>query len=288
MSAIFKREFRSYFNSMIGYVFIAVTLAFVGIYFMGVNLASGYPHFSYTLANTIMFLLFCIPILTMRSMAEERRNKTDQLLLTYPVSIGRVVLGKFLAMVAVLAIPLVILCACPLILRSAGASGTASDYATLLAMFCLGCMFIAIGMFISSLTENQIIAAVGTFFVLLLLYMWEDLTNYLPTSISANMVGCLVAIIIIALLLYLLSGSSTLAMVLALIGAIAVIITYFVNSDLFLGLLGKILGSLSIMTAMNNFAFNFVFDWPGLVAYLSVAALFLFLTVQTVQKRRWN
>lgn len=288
MKAIFKREFRSYFNSMIGYIFIAVTLAFVGIYFMALNLASGYPYFSYTLASTTMFFLFCIPILTMRSMAEERRNKTDQLLLTYPVSIYRVVLGKFLAMAAVFAIPMAILCVCPLILRSAGAYGTASDYATLLAMFCMGCMFIAIGMFISSLTENQIIAAVGTFFVLLVLYMWDDLLDYLPTTIPANMVGCLAAVIIVALLLYLLSGSSTLAMVLALIGAVAVIITYFVDSSLFLGLLGKILGALSVTAILDNFSFHFIFDWTGLVFYLSIIVLFLFLTVQTVQKRRWN
>lgn len=288
MNAIFKREFRSYFHSMIGYIFIAVTLAFVGIYFMALNLVSGYPYFSYTLASTVMFFLFCIPILTMRSMAEDRKTKTDQMLLTCPVSIGRVVLGKFLAMAAVLAIPMVILCFCPLIMLQAGAHGTMSDYATLLAMFCMGCMFIAVGMFISSLTENQIIAAVGTFFVLLVLYMWDDLLDYLPTSISANMVGCLVAIIIVALLLYLLSGSSTLAMVLALIGAVAVIVTYFVDSSLFLGLLGKLLGALSVTAVLDNFAFYFVFDWAGLVFYLSVTVLFLFLTVQTVQKRRWN
>jgi ABC-2 type transport system permease protein len=287
VSAIFKREFRSYFNSMIGYIFIAVTLAFVGIYFMAINLVNGYPYFSYTLASTTMFFLFCIPILTMRSMAEERRNKTDQLLLTAPVSVGRVVMGKFLAMAAVLLIPMAVLCVCPLILRAAGSHGAVSDYATILAMYLLGCMFIAIGMFISSLTENQIIAAVGTFFVLLVLYQWDDLVDYLPSTLTANVVGCLIAVVIIALLFYLLSGSSTLAMVLALIGVVAVVVVYFVDSNLFLGLLSKVLGSLSVTAVLDDFAFTFVFDWTGLVFYLSVTALFLFLTAQSVQKRRW-
>ena len=288
MSAIFKRDLRSYFTGMIGYIFIAVSLAFVGIYFLVVNLINGYPYFSYTLSNSAMFFIVCIPLLTMRSMAEERRTKTDQLLLTSPVSVGGIVTGKFLAMAAVLAIPMVILCACPLLMRSAGAAGIASDYATLLAMYCMGCMFIAIGMFISSLTENQVISAVVTLFVLLLLYMWDDILNFLPTTITANMIGCLVAIVIIALLLYLMSGSPNLAMVVAIIGAVAVIVVYFVDSSLFESLLPNALGILSATAVLETFAFDFVFNWPGLVFYLSVAALFVFLTAQTVQKRRWN
>ena len=288
MSAIFKRDFRSYFTGMIGYIFIAVSLAFVGIYFLAVNLINGYPYFSYTLASSAMFFIVCIPLLTMRSMAEERRTKTDQLLLTSPVSVGGIVTGKFLAMAAVLAIPMVILCACPLLMRSAGAAGIASVYATLLAMYCMGCMFIAIGMFISSLTENQVISAVVTLFVLLLLYMWDDILDFLPTTVTANMIGCLVAIVIIALLLYLMSGSSNLAMVAAIIGAVAVIVVYFVDSSLFESLLPNALGILSATAVLETFAFDFVFNWPGLVFYLSVAALFVFLTAQTVQKRRWN
>ena len=288
MSAIFKRDLRSYFSGMIGYVFIAISLAFVGIYFMALNLINGYPYFSYTLASSAMFFVVCVPILTMRSMAEERRTKTDQLLLTSPVSVGAIVTGKFLAMAVVLAVPMVILCACPLLMWSAWAAGIASDYATLLAMYCMGCMFIAIGMFISSLTENQVIAAVVTLFVLLILYMWDDLLNFLPTTITANMIGCLIAIVIIALLLYLMSGSPNLAMIVAIIGAVAVIAVYFVDSSLFESLLPNALSVLSATAVLDTFAFDFVFNWPGLVFYLSVAALFVFLTAQTVQKRRWN
>ena len=104
MTAIYKRELRSYFHSMIGYVFIAFLVAFTGIYFMAYNLNYGYPYFSYVLSSITFILLIAIPILTMRSFAEDRKNKTDQMLLTYPVSLHEVVLGKYFAMISILAV----------------------------------------------------------------------------------------------------------------------------------------------------------------------------------------
>ena len=112
MKAIYKRELRSYFTSMTGYIFIAVILAFTGIYFMAVNMYGGYPYFSQALANTLPVFMFAIPVLTMRSFADERRSKTDQLLLTAPVSLTQIVMGKYLAMVTVFAIPVVICIGC--------------------------------------------------------------------------------------------------------------------------------------------------------------------------------
>ena len=85
MRAIYRRELKSYFHSMIGYVFIAFLVAFTGVYFMAYNLNYGYPYFSYVLSATIFIYLIAIPILTMRSFAEERKNKTDQMLLTLHV-----------------------------------------------------------------------------------------------------------------------------------------------------------------------------------------------------------
>ena len=102
MRAIYRRELKSYFHSMIGYVFIAFLVAFTGVYFMAYNLNYGYPYFSYVLSATIFIYLIAIPILTMRSFAEERKNKTDQMLLTAPVSLFQVVMGKYLAMVTIL------------------------------------------------------------------------------------------------------------------------------------------------------------------------------------------
>lgn len=154
MTAVYRRELRSYFSSMIGYVFIAVVVFFIGIYFMANNLFYGDPRFSLTLTNVMVVFLVAIPVLTMKSMAEERRSRTDQLLLTAPVSLTAVVLGKYLAMVTVLAVPLALSCLCPLIIAANGEACLASDYATILAFFLMGCVFVAVGLFISALTES--------------------------------------------------------------------------------------------------------------------------------------
>lgn len=154
MLAIYKREVRSYFNSMIGCVFAAFLTIIGGVYFMVYNLYSGYPFFAYSLAGVIFMLLISVPVLSMKSFAEDRKNKTDQLLLTSPVSLVEIVLGKYLAMVTVFAIPCVIYCIFPLITKIQGTAHFLVDYSSILAFFLLGCVFIAIGMFLSSLTES--------------------------------------------------------------------------------------------------------------------------------------
>ena len=167
MFAIFKRELRSYFTSLVGYVVIGVMLAFIGLYYSANCLVYGTSDFSTVLYSTTLVMLFLLPALTMRSFADERRNKTDQLLLTSPVSLTGIVLGKYLAMVTVLLVPILLICFCPLIIAMNGSATLTADYAAILAFFCMGCVYIAVGMFVSALTESQIIAAVGTFAALL-------------------------------------------------------------------------------------------------------------------------
>lgn len=234
MIAICRRELRSYFNSMIGYVYIAAVVFFIGLYFMANNMFYGYPKFSYALMNVMSVFMFTVPILTMKSMAEERKNRTDQLLLTAPVSLTGVVMGKYLALVAVMGIPVALSCLCPLIIAASGTSSLPSDYASILAFFLVGCVYVAIGMFISALTESQVIAAVGTFAVLLILNLWDDLMSFLPSALA------------------------------------------------------ELLGAFSFRGTFDNFAYYNVFDWGGIVLYVSIAALFVFLTIQTLQKRRWS
>ena len=171
MFAIFKREVRSCFHGMIGYVLTAFLLVASAIYFVALNLGYGLPDFGYyTLYNTIFMLLFYFPVLTMRSFAEERRTRTDQLLLTSPVPVAGIVLGKFLALCVVFALPCVVDAVMILTLWALGATAasTLANFATLLCYYLLGCAAIAIGVFLSSLTENQIIAAVAGAAALLL------------------------------------------------------------------------------------------------------------------------
>lgn len=182
MKAIYRRELKSYFQSMIGYVFIAVLAVFVGIYFMAYNLNGGYPYFSYALYGSLFILIILIPILTMKSFAEERKSKTDQLLLTSPVRVSAIVVGKYLAMVSVFAIPVIMFCFYPLIIKLNGTAYLKVDYVAIFAYFLFGCVFISIGMFLSALTESQIIAAISTIAVLIALYMWEGILSFLPSN----------------------------------------------------------------------------------------------------------
>jgi len=288
MKAIYKREFHSYFNSMTGWLFVAVMTLFVGIYFMAYNLFAGQPYFSSALSGTLFVFMVLIPILTMRSMAEERHSKTDQLLLTSPASVTSVVLGKYFALLSVLAVPVLISCLCPLIIKLNGTAFLRADYATILAFFLLGAVEIAVGLLISALTESQIIAAVGTFCILLVLYLWDGLTSYLPTSAGGSLGGLFIVLAIVCFLLNSLSDNWKITVGTAVAGTAVLLGFYWHDSSKFKSLLPDALGKFSLLNAFDSFASDHVFDLSGLLLYLSLIALLVFLTVQVIQKRRWN
>lgn len=288
MKAIYKREVQAYFHSMTGWVFTAVVTAFTGIYFLSYNLSYGDPYFSTALNASLFVMLVMVPILTMRSMADERRSRTDQLLLTAPVSVTGMVAAKYLAMLTVLAAPTAIAALCPLIIRLNGTAFLAADYGTLLAFFLLGAVQIAVGQFISSLTESQSIAAVGTFAALLCLFLWEGLVSFLPVTAMGSLVGLLVITAFLALGVSALTGSWKPGAVVLAAGWAATIGAYVWDSEKFSGLLPDLFGRFSLITAFDNFATDHVFDVSGVVLYVTLALLALFLTVQVVQKRRWS
>ena len=182
MIAVFKREFKSYFQTVIGWLFVAALLALFGLYFYAYSLRQGYPYIYYSLSAITMIFMIAVPILTMRSFAEDRKNKTDQLMLTAPVSLGKIVLGKYLAMLAVFTIDIAIFCIAPLILRAFGTVPMGESYIAIFAFWLYGAASIAIGMFISALTESQVIAAVLTFVVLFISYMMQSLTGLISSD----------------------------------------------------------------------------------------------------------
>lgn len=288
MTAIYKRELTSYFNSMVGWLFTAVLTVFIGIYFFVYNLFNGYPYFSLSLSYTLFIFMVIIPVLTMRSMAEERRSKTDQLLLTAPVSVAGVVLGKYLAMLTVFALPTAIACLCPLIIALNGSSFLLADYGTIFAFFLLGAVEIAVGLLISALTESQLIAAVSTFGILLVLYLWEGLVSFLPSDAAGSLLGLLAILVLVCLLLHALSNNWKVTAGVLIVGVAAVIGFYIKDSSAFAGLLPDVLGKFSLIGAFDAFASDHVFDLRGVLLYLSLSALLVFLTVQVVQRRRWN
>lgn len=182
MFAIFKREFKSYFQTVIGWLFVAAFLCVFGLYFYAYNLRNGYPYISYTLSAISFVLLIAVPILSMRCFTDERRTKTDQLILTSPVSIGKIVAGKYLAMVAVFSIDILVFALSPLVMSLFGTVGWGECYVSLFGFWLYGASCIAVGMFVSSLTESQIISAIVSFALLFMSYMMTALENLVSST----------------------------------------------------------------------------------------------------------
>ncbi len=287
MTAIFKREFRSYFNNILGYIFCAFILLFAGIYTMAINLKSGSANFEYVLGNMAFIFLIAVPILTMRSIAEDRKQKTDQLLYSLPVSMTEVVMGKFLAMIAVLLIPIVIVGLYPLILSAFGNVNMFAAYGTLLGFFLLGSCLIAMGLFISSLTDNQVVAVIASFIVMLLNYFVGTLADYLSYSPNATFIAFTVIIVAVAAVLYYMTKNSMLAVIVAAILEIFLVIIKVSNSDSLYGLFPRIMDKISVFERFYNFP-NGMFDITTIVYFLVITAIFLFFTVQSMEKRRWS
>lgn len=288
MIAIYKRELKSYFQSMIGYAFIAFLMLFMGIYFTAYNLNQGAPYFSYVLSSIMFIFLVAVPVLTMKCFAEERKSRTDQLLLTAPVTVTEIVTGKYLAMITVFAIPMLISCAFPLAIKFLGVSYLKTDYAAIVMFFAIGCVYIAIGMFLSSLTESQIIAAVSTFAVLLIMYLWSGLVGFLPAMASYNLIGLLVIVLLVGYLIYHVTKNWMIGGGVALVGVVASVVIYFVKESLFENLLSGLLGKLDFPSMLSNVINNNLFNVGDFVPCVSVVFLFVFLTIQTIQKRRWS
>lgn len=288
MLAIYKRELKSYFQSMVGPVFVAFLIAFTGIYFMAYNMTAGYPYFSYTLSGSLIVFIVGIPLITMRSFSEERKNKTDQLLLTAPVSLGQVVLGKYLAMVTVIAVPNVIFCIFPLIIKSQGTAYLTVDYLSILVFFLLGCVYAAIGMFLSALTESQIIAFISTFGILLILYLWDGILSMLPGSAVSGFVGVLILMAVVVVYIWRMTDNMVLSGGIGTAGVIAAVVVYAVKSEVYENLLSNLLGKMAIANVFTGITSNNIVDVTGIALYLSLIAVFVFLTVQAIQKRRWS
>ncbi len=192
MLAIIKREVKSYFQNVLGWLFIAALIAVYGIYFFAYNLQGGYPYISYALSGVSFILLIAVPILSMRCLAEEHKTKVDQLLLTAPVSVGKIVLAKYLALVFVFTLGMIFVGVTPLILSSFGTVPLGESFTALIGFWLMGCTFLAIGLFISSITESQVIAAVLSFVALFLGYMMSSIVSMITEtdSILAKILLC--------------------------------------------------------------------------------------------------
>lgn len=236
MTAVFKREFKTFFTSPIGYCVIALMFGMTGLLFVNYNLYYLTPDLTMVFQGLQMYmLLLVLPILTMRLMSDDKRQKTDQLLLTSPVGLTGIVVGKFLAALLLFAIS----CSMTLICAVIIAFKATPDWLVILGnyagMLLLGGMIIAIGLLISCLTESQFIAALGTFIASLLLQMVDNLTVWFPG----------------------------------------------------VGWIAKVTSFLSVTQRYGSFTAGTI-HYDDVIFFLSMQALFLFLTVRLLDRKRWN
>lgn len=286
MAAIFKRETRAYYTGMIGYVTAAVSLFFLGLYFTNRNLMSASPDFASVLYTTTMILLFLLPAISMRSFAEDRRNKTDQLLLTSPVSIPAIVLGKFLAECVVFAAPLAVAAVMPLILTAFGGVSLLSAYSALFVYLLLGAACLAIGTWISALTKNQILAYLATFGVLLVCYLMNGIQTMFTSGGMLALVTFLAIVLIAAVLTGVLCKSLTAACAVFCGGSVVLIVVFVIRPTWLLAAFDGALAALELFAPFNGVVGG-MFSLTAVVYYLSIIGLFLFLTGQAIERRRW-
>lgn len=232
MAAIFWKEVKSYFYSPMAYILIGLFILLTSIFFYP-NLAYGYGNFTDNLSNMGFILLFIVPVLTMRILAEDRKNGTEVLLITSPVSIWSMVAGKFLAVCFVFLVMTALTFVYPIVLLAFGGTFTVQLVGGYIGFILLGATFISVGVFASSLTENQIIAVVISFVSLLIMWLAGSL---------GTMVG---------------------------------------------GFISKVLGWFSLMTRYEDFSRG-ILGLSPVVYYLSFIAVFLFLTIRVIEKRRWS
>lgn len=283
MIAVLKHELSNYFHSLTTYVFGGILLLFVGIGAMFYNIQQAVANFEFVLSFVSLVFVVIVPILTMRVIAEERKQRTDQLLYSLPISTSQVVVGKFLALLIVYLIPLCIISLYPLIFAQFGDLYLLTSYGSILAFFLLGAALIAIGVFISSLTENQGFAAGITMIIILFNYFSVSMSEHLSATAMGSLIALFVLELLLGTIIKYLTKNENLGFGVSMVLIAITGITYFVDAAKFEGLLPKLMAELSLFERFNSFV-NGVFDMTAIVYYLTVIVFFLFLSVQSLEK----
>ncbi len=287
MRAVYLKELKLNFTGFTGYLYGAFILLFVGIYTMAINLSGGYAQFEYVLESMAFIYLIACPVLTMRAFAEEKRSKTDQLLYSLPIRLSDVVVGKYLAMLTVSLLPVAVVSVYPLLLSGYGHVDMRSAYASILMFFLLGACLTSIGMFISSVTENQVTSAVVTLVIMLITYFMTSLASYVSTASSSSLIALSALALVLVAIVYLFTKNLSVAFLTAapLVGAL--LIAYAIDASAFSGLFPALMKKLSLFERFYG-TIGGMFDLTAIVYYLSIIGVFLFFTTETLEKRRWS
>lgn len=287
MRAVFKHELSSYFTGVTGHVFGAFLLLFTGIYVVAYNISAAVVNFEYALGSMTFAFLVAVPVLTMRVIAEEKRQKTDQLLYSLPLSMTKVVLGKFAALLVMLLIPTLIIGIYPVIFCAYGNVNLSTSFSTLVGFFLLGASLLSIGTFISSITESQPVAAGLCFVVMLLNYFLSALAEFVSTTAFASYAAFAIIVLLVCGIFYLMTKNGFFSLVLCAVAQVGLLIFYLAKSTFFEGLFPELISKLSVFEQFYVFVEG-VFDLRAVVYFLSFIGLFLYLSVQSLEKRRWS
>ena len=287
MTAVYKRELRAYMSNVYGWLFMAVLLLFVGFLVFLENLMAGQPSIEYALLGGEYVLPLLIPVLCMRSMAEDRRNKTDMFYLSLPMKTSAVVLGKYFALLTVFALPCGVIATYPLVLGAFGNVNFLGAYASLLFFFLLGAALIAVCQFLSALTDNLVVAAVLGVIGSLVLFALPILGYVLPEAAVVSFAGLLVLYALAAGITYLATRNSVLTVIVAALLIIPTSVAYLVIPELFVGLFPALLVFFGPFSHFENAAAVGIFSISSLVLLLSYALFFVVLTVRAADKKRW-
>jgi len=237
MVAVFKRDFIGYFTSAIGYVYLGSYILVLNLMFYLENMLNSSSSLGSVFSFMLLIMMFVTPILTMRVFSEEFKLKTDQALYTLPIKLSSVVIGKFLSSIAVFCCLLILTLLWPFTISVMGSNNSAEVVGNYVGMLCIGAAYISIGIFISSVTENQVIAAIGSLGAFIALYLLEY----------------------VALMFY--TGG--------------VLPVWVLRILLFTSIYGRYTEITQGLLALDNIVF-----------FLSVCAVFLFLTIRRLEKRK--
>lgn len=287
MTAVLKHELRNYFHTLTAYVFGAFLLAFIGLGATLYNLQAAVSNFEFVLSFGSLVFVVIVPILTMRVIAEEKKQRTDQLLYSLPITTTEVVLGKYLALLVVYLIPLAVVSVYPLIFARYGDVYLLTSYGSIFAFFVLGAALIALGVFISSLTDNQGFAAGIGIAVILFNYYSASLSEYVSSTPAGALIAAFALVIVLGVVIRHLTKNEHLAYGFYFPAGGAVLILYLADPEAFSGLLPSVMKTLSLFERFYVFV-NGVFDLTAIVYFVTFAAFFLFLSVQSLEKRRYN
>ena len=289
MSAVFKRELRTYMNNVYGWLFMAALLMFAGLMVYMDNLRNGYTQFEYALSDSQYALMVLVPVLSMRSMAEDKHNKTDMFYLSLPMKTSSVVLGKYFALLAVLAIPCALLCVYPPLLSLVGEVHMGMAYLSILHFFLLGAALLAVCQFTSSLSDNLVVAAVlGVAVSALLLFVPMLIPMVFPTTPMASFLGLVVLALLLGCVAFLATRNLNVTAITCAVGIVPLSILYVFAKEIFAGLLPNVLSSVSPFIHFVDFCDFGILSIPSLLLFLSYPVLFVFLTAQSADKKRWD